>query len=181
MAGIWHTAAMTGLRRSEVCGLQWGDIDLDVGRLSVRRARVVVDGRTITKPPKTVASRRTIDLDAGTVASLKEWRKTQIEERLRAGEAWAAGEWVASDQLGRPTNPEYVSRRLGELAIAAGLPSITVKQLRHSHATALLAAGVHPKIVQERLGHSSIMVTLDIYSSVIPGMQAEAIERRWRR
>lgn len=177
LAGVWHAAAMTGLRRSEVCGLQWPDIDLDGGRLSVKRARVVVDGKTITKPPKTATSRRTINLDAGTVAALREWRKAQLEERLRAGQAWTAGEWVASDQLGRPSNPEYLSRRFGEITASAGLPRITVKQLRHSHATALLAAGIHPKIVQERLGHSSIMVTLDIYSSVVPGMQAEAIDR----
>lgn len=145
LAAIWHTAAMTGLRRSETCGLQWSDIDLETGRLPVRRARVVVDGRTITKPPKTARSRRTVDIDAGTVAALREWRKAQIKERLPAGEAWEPGEWVASDQLGRPINPEYVSRRFGEIADAAGLPPITVKQLRHSHATALLAGGRLPR------------------------------------
>lgn len=177
LAAVWHVAAMTGLRRSETCGLQWADVDLEAGRLSVRRARVVVDGCTITKPPKTARSRRTVDLDAGTVAALKEWRKAQLEERLRAGEAWQAGEWVASDQLGRPTNPEYLSRRFGEIAAGAGLPSITVKQLRHSHATALLAAGESPKVVQERLGHASIQTTLDIYSAVLPNMQRRAIDR----
>lgn len=177
LAAIWRTAAMTGLRRSEICGLQWPDIDLDIGRLSVRRARVVVDGRTVTKPPKTARSRRSVDLDAGTVAALKEWRKAQLEERLRVGEAWAAGEWVSSDQLGRPSNPEYLSRRFGEIAASADLPRITVKQLRHSHATALLAAGESPKVVQERLGHASITTTLDIYSAVLPNMQRQAIDR----
>lgn len=177
LAAIWRTAAMTGLRRSELCGLQWPDVDLDAGRLSVRRARVVVDGRTVTKSPKTARSRRTVDLDAETVAALKEWRKTQIEERLRAGEVWAPGEWVSSDQIGRPSNPEYVSRRFGEIVTAANLPRITVKQLRHSHATALLAAGESPKVVQERLGHASITTTLDIYSAVLPNMQRQAIDR----
>lgn len=177
LAAIWRTAAMTGLRRSEVCGLQWPDLDLDAGRLSVKRARVVVDGRMVTKPPKTASSRRIVDLDAGTVAALREWRKAQLEERLRAGEAWQAGEWVATDQIGRPSNPEYLSRRFGEIAASAGLPPITVKQLRHSHATALLAAGEAPKVVQERLGHSSISVTMDIYASVLPGMQRQAIDR----
>lgn len=109
--------------------------------------------------------------------ALREWRKAQIEERLRAGEAWEAGEWVASDQLGRPINPEYLTRRFQEIAGGVGLPSITVKQLRHSHATALLAAGEAPKVVQERLGHSSISVTMDIYASVLPGMQRQAIDR----
>ncbi len=177
LGGVWHLAAMSGLRRSELCGLQWPDVDLEAGSLSVKRARVVVDGRTVTKPPKTVTSRRSIDLDAGTVSALRAWRKAQLEERLRAGEAWEPGEWVAADQLGRAINPEYVSRRFGEIVEAAGLPPITVKQLRHSHATALLAAGENPKLVQQRLGHSSISVTLDIYASVLPGHQREAIDR----
>lgn len=83
----------------------------------------------------------------------------------------------SSDQIGRPSNPEYVSRRFGEIVTAANLPRITVKQLRHSHATALLAAGESPKVVQERLGHASITTTLDIYSAVLPNMQRQAIDR----
>lgn len=177
LAAMWRTGAMTGLRRSELCALQWGDIDLDHGRLSVRRARVVVDGRIVVKGPKTARSRRSVDLDAGTVAALKEWRRAQLEERLRAGSAWEAGEWVAADEIGAPLNPDWVTRRFHVLADAAGLRRITVKQLRHSHATALLAAGESPKVVQERLGHSSIQVTLDIYTAVLPNMQRDAIER----
>jgi integrase len=177
LAAVWRLAAMTGLRRSETCGLQWGDVDFDGSRPTVRRARVVVDGRTVTKAPKTVRSRRTVDLDAGTVAALREWRRAQLEERLRAGEAWHAGEWVASDEIGRPSNPEYITRRFSEIAWETGLPPITVKQLRHSHATALLVAGESPKVVAERLGHSSISVTLEIYSAVLPTMQKAAIDR----
>lgn len=111
------------------------------------------------------------------MVELKEWRKRQLEERLRAGEAWESGDWVFTDQLGRPVNPDWVGKRFRRLLADTDLPSITMRQLRHTHATALLRAGVHPKVVQERLGHSSIGVTLDIYSSVLPTMQREAVER----
>lgn len=99
-----------------------------------------------------------------------------MEERLRAGEAWHDGQWVVTDELGVPINPEWFSDLFLRRAELAGLPRITLRQLRHSHATALLQAGVHPKVVQERLGHSSIRVTLDVYSSVLPNMQREAVE-----
>lgn len=177
MSALWRAAAMTGLRRSEVCGLQWSDVDLEEGVVLVRRAVVVDRGRPVVKEPKTSRSRRTVDIDQGTVSSLREWRRRQIEERLRAGEAWAAEDWVFTDQLGRRVNPEWVGKRFRKLVERADLTPITMRQLRHSHATALLRAGVHPKVVQERLGHSSIAVTLDTYSSVLPTMQRDAVER----
>lgn len=168
---------MTGLRRSEVCGLQWSDIDLDSDRLSVRRAVVVVGGQPIAKEPKTARSRRSVDLDHGTVATLHEWRRHQLEERLRAGAAWQGGDWVFTNELGQLVNPEWVGKRFRKLVDQEQLPPITMRQLRHSHATALLTAGVHPKIVQERLGHASIAITLDIYSSVLPTMQRNAVDQ----
>jgi integrase len=177
MAALWRTTAMTGLRRSEVCGLQWRDVDLEGGSLSVRRAVVMVRGRPHPKEPKTARSRRRVDLDGGTVSSLKDWRRRQLEDRLRAGEAWRVDDWVFTNELGEPVNPEWVGKRFRRLIAGTDLPTITMRQLRHSHATALLRAGVHPKVVQERLGHASIGVTLDIYSSVLPTMQREAVER----
>ena len=177
LAPLWRTACMTGLRRSELAGLQWGDLDLDAGVLSVKRARTQVDGKPVLKTPKSAASRRMVDLDAETVAVLKRWEVAQLEERLRAGTAWEPGEWVFTDELGAPWRPDGLTRRFVKAAKAAGLPDTDVKGLRHAHATALLRAGVHPKVVQERLGHSSISVTMDIYSSVLPGMQREAVER----
>jgi integrase len=177
MSALWRTAAMTGMRRSEVCGLQWSDIDLDSGSVAVRRAVVVVRGRPRVKEPKTARSRRTVDLDEDTVLRIRDWRKRQLEERLRAGASWSGGDWVFTDQLGRPVNPEWVGKQFRRLIRDLDLSPITMRQLRHSHATALLRAGVHPKVVQERLGHSSIAVTLDTYSSVLPTMQREAVER----
>ena len=96
---------MTGLRRSELCGLSWPDVDLDQATLAVRQAVVVVEGHAHVKAPKAAKSRRSVDLDQGSVAGLKEWRRRQFEERLRAGEAWHGGTWVFTDQLGRPVNP----------------------------------------------------------------------------
>lgn len=159
---LWRIAAMTGLRRSELCALTWPDVDLDQAVLAVRQAVVMVDGHPHLKAPKTAKSRRSVDLDRTSVAVLKQWRRRQLEERLLASEAWHGGDWVFTDQLGKPVNPEWVGKRFRTLVSQSGLPSITVRQLRHSHATALLRAGVHPKVVQERLGHSSIVVTLDI-------------------
>ena len=176
LSPIWRTACMTGLRRSELAGLQWGDLDLERGVLSVKRTRTHVDGKTITKGPKSAASRRTVDLDTVTVAVLKRWKVAQLEERLRAGTVWDAGEWVFTDEIGAPWRPDGLTKTFVKAAKAAGLPDTDIKGLRHAHATALLGAGVHPKVVQERLGHSSISVTMDIYSSVLPGMQREAVE-----
>jgi integrase len=177
LAPAWHVACMTGLRRSELCGLQWSDIDFKTAVLSVRRARTQVDGRPVVKAPKTASSRRAVDLDAGTITALRRWKVAQAEERLRAGTAWEAGDWCFADELGRPWRPDAMTRSFIQAATAAGLPRTDIKGLRHAHATALLRAGVHPKVVQERLGHSSIAVTMDIYSSVLPGMQREAVER----
>jgi integrase len=101
----------------------------------------------------------------------------QLEEQLRAGTAWAGGGWVFTNEIGEPIYFEYVGKRFGRLVARLELPKIRLRQLRHSHATALLAAGVNPKIVQERLGHSSFKVTMAIYSSVLPTMQREAVEK----
>jgi len=174
---LWRVAAMTGLRRSELAGLQWGDIDLDGGVLSVKRARTQVDGKPVVKGPKSKASRRLVDLDAETVAVLRRWKVAQLEDRMRAGAAWAPGEWVFTNEIGEPWRPDALTRVFVERVESLGLPRTDIKGLRHAHATALLRAGVHPKVVQERLGHSSIQVTMDIYSSVLPGMQREAVER----
>lgn len=174
---IWHLACMTGLRRAELAGLQWGDIELDAGVLSVRRSRTLVDGMPVVKAPKSATSRRTIDLDGETVATLRAWKVAQLEERLRAGTAWEPGEWVFTNEIGEPWRPDTLTRALVDIVKALGLPYTDMKGLRHAHATAMLKAGTHPKIVQERLGHASISVTMDIYSSVLPGMQREAVDR----
>lgn len=172
---LWHLACWTGLRREELSGLQWGDIDGDV--LSVRRARVTVRGDVIIKGPKTAASRRTVDLDAETVAVMRHWKAAQAQERLLAGPAWSGDDWVFTNEIGEPYRPDYLTKTLSKTLKRLDLPQTDIKGLRHAHATAMLKDGTHPKIVQERLGHASIKVTLDIYSSVVPGIQKDAIEK----
>lgn len=123
------------------------------------------------------ASRRVVDFDTDTRDALKAWKVAQLEEKLRVGTAWAGGSWLFTNEIGEHYHPEYVGKRFRKLCAGLDLPRITMRQLRHSHATALLAAGTNPKVVQERLGHSSIKVTMDIYASVLPTMQREAVEK----
>jgi integrase len=175
---LWRTAAMTGMRRGEVLALRWSDVDLNAGQLRVRRALVQVDGVPIMQPPKTEASRRTIDLDNVTVATLRQHRKTQLEERLKWGPTYAEAEQlVFSREDGTAYRPDYIYLQFRRISGRLGLPPIPLHGLRHTHATAMLVANVHPRVVQERLGHASIGTTLEIYSAVIPTMQREAADR----
>jgi len=164
--GLWRLAAMTGLRRGELAGLRWGDVDLDAGTLRVTATRVVVGYRVVESEPKTEKSRRTIGLDPATVAALRQHRARQAAERLAAGAAWEGSEHLFADALGHPYHPQRLTQMLAARAKAAGLPAVKLHALRHGHATHALEAGVPMKVVQERLGHSSIAITSDTYSHV---------------
>ena len=131
---LWLLAASTGMRRGELLGLQWPDVDLGRARVAVRRSLVTVGHKVIVSEPKTAKGRRSVALDPATVAGLKAWHKRQ----------------------------------------AADLPVIRLHDLRHTHATLALAAGVHPKVVQERLGHANIAITLDTYSHAVPALEEQA-------
>jgi integrase len=169
-----RTAAMTGLRRSELLGLRWADVDLDAAALMVRQSVQLVDGRIVVGDVKTARSRRRIDLDAGTVAVLRTHRRAQSAERLMVGAGWADHGLVFCAPDGRPLNPDTVSQWFDRTVRRSELPRIRLHDLRHTHATHLLAAGVNVKIVSERLGHASVAFTLDTYGHVMPGQQASA-------
>ncbi|MGQ0849748.1 MAG: site-specific integrase [Actinomycetota bacterium] len=174
---IWMLASSTGMRRSEVLGLRWEDVQLESARLSVRQALVLVENRPVLRPTtKSAAARRSISLDQKTARLLRRWRMTQLEDRMLSGKGYQETGLLATRQDGSWIHPERFSRWFAAHARAAGLPAIRAHDLRHTHATLLLQAGVHPKVVQERLGHSSITVTLDTYSHVIPAMQQDAAE-----
>lgn len=174
---MWRTLAFTGLRRGELVGVRWSDVDLDRRVVSVVQQRAKGGGDVRAGAPKTRRSRRTVDIDAETVDVLKEWRRRQLEdERLPLGPEYDDQGLVFSRPDGSGVHPDVVTKRMRRLVKGAGLPVITPHGLRHTHATLLLSAGVHPKVVQERLGHSSIAVTIDLYSHVMPGMQADAAE-----
>ena len=175
--GAWVLLATTGMRRGEALGLRWKDVDFDAAQLAVVQTLTAVDAKPVFSPPKTVKSRRTIYLDAQTVLVLKEHRKRQREERLAAGEAWdASGDLVFRDELGRLVHPDWFSREFRRLLASTGLPHIRLHDLRHTHATLALKAGVHPKVVSERLGHTTVGITLDLYSHVTPGIARDAAD-----
>jgi integrase len=126
---------------------------------------------------KSTSSKRVVALDARTVAVLRDHRKRQASERLRAGEAWADLDLVFTNELGEPTDADRFTRETKDLAVAAGVPALTLHQAtRHTWATLALQQGVNAKVVQERLGHSSIAITLDRYSHLIDGMDRDAAE-----
>jgi integrase len=170
----YRLIATTGMRRGEALGLRWSDVDLGSGRVTINRALSVVDGELVWSSPKTARSRRTVSLDSETVAMLKSHRARQLEERIAAGDAWEDAGLVFCDQLGAPLHPDRFTRAFGSAARRAGVNQIRLHDLRHTWATLALQAGIHPKVVSERLGHATTGITLDIYSHVQPELDASA-------
>jgi integrase len=163
------------MRRGEAFGVRWQDVDLDAGQLSVRQTLIAPGYKIQFSKPKTAKGNRSIALDPATVAALRAYRKQQIEERFALGPDYAeSGDLVFTELDGSPVNPVRFSKQFEREVKAAGLPHIPLHGLRHTWATVALSAGVHPKIVSERLGHSTISLTLDVYSDVLPGLQEEA-------
>ena len=177
LAALWRLAATTGIRRGELAGLRWRDVDLDRGRVTVVQQRAKGGGTVSMGPTKTRRSRRLVAIDAVTVAALRAHRKAQLEERLLLGRGYHDEDIVFCRIDGQAFHPDRLSQQFKTLVGAAGLPWITLHGLRHTHATLMLQAGVHPKVVQERLGHASIAITLDTYSHAIPAMQEDAAHR----
>lgn len=163
---LWLLAATTGLRRGELAGLRWCDLDLDRRQLRVVENRVIASHRQVTGSPKSERSRRTIGIDSTTVAALRTWRKCQAEERLVMGAGWRDNPQVFTEPTGEPVHPQRVTRRFNAHVIAAGLPAIRLHDVRHSYATAALAAGERVEVVSRRLGHANVSVTMNIYAHV---------------
>lgn len=171
LSACWRFLAMTGCRRGEALGLRWRDLDLDRGRATI--AQTVAANRLVSET-KTDRSRRTIALDPVTVAMLRQHREAQVEERDALGGSLDPDDLVFCREDGAPIWPRSLTRRFASFVETAGLPTIRLHDLRHTHATLALQAGVHPKVVQERLGHAAISITLDIYSHSIPALQGDA-------
>lgn len=170
----YYLAANTGMRRGEVLGLRWSDVDLDARRLSVNQAVTSVAYAVQVADVKTGSSRRTIDLDTRTVAVLRSWRKRQLEERLALGGTFEDQGLVFARPEGPPIHPDFFSQTFNRMLARSGLPVIRLHDLRHSHASLLLKSGVPVKVVSERLGHATPAFTMTVYQHVLPGMQAEA-------
>jgi integrase len=168
-------AVLCGLRRGEIAALKWRNVDLDAGRLTVVESAEQTRMRIRYKTPKTG---RTVTLSAMIIAELRAHRLSHAQELLRVGIRQTEDGFVVAQADGAPLRPHSLGQEwVRFLARTPTLPRIRFHDLRHAHATHMLAAGIHPKVASERLGHSKIGITLDLYSHVIPGMQEDAVAR----
>jgi integrase len=171
---LWLTLITTGLRRGEALGLRWQDVDLQAHTLAIRQTRVLYGYQPLLSTPKTRKGKRLVALDPATAACLEglhEQRQAGSGADANAGES---ADLVFLDEHGQPIHPERATTLFGKAAKAARVPRIRLHDLRHTHATLALSAGVHPKIVSERLGHANIGITLDTYSHCLPALSEEA-------
>lgn len=174
---LFYTALFTGMRRSELLALRWCDIDFVFSQIYVNRSlHQLKDGSYVFTAPKSEKSRRTIALPPSAYLALSEHREAKEAEALLLGKL-ITDTGLAFSTLGKPLRPNTVSRAWVMLAAKAGVKVIRLHDTRHTHASLMLKQGIHPKIVQERLGHSTIAITLDTYSHVAPGLQEVAAKR----
>ncbi|NQT73585.1 MAG: site-specific integrase [Chloroflexi bacterium] len=174
---VFFLAIYTGLRKGELLGLRWRDVDLSKATISVNQTAIRIKGNgVVISEPKTAYSRRMISLPASAtrlLIDLKLKRKSECESHNLE---WDESSLVLCNSVGEPLSPDTVTHTFSRALESAGLPHMRFHDLRHTHATLMLKEGVHPKVVSERLGHASINITLDIYSHVLPGMQEMAAE-----
>ena len=173
---LFHLIAFRGLRRGEACGQQWTDTDLGAEHLTVTTQLVQRGWKVEESAPKTDSGERVVALDSETVKVLKKHRKRQMQERLTWGEAYVDTGRVFTQENGEWLHPAWVTDQFRRLAAEAGLPPIRLHDLRHGAATLALAASAEMKVVQEMLGHSSITITSDTYTSVLPEVARKAAE-----
>jgi len=167
-------AVTTGMRRGELLGLRWKDVDLAKASLSVRQSLDQTKAGLAFKQPKTAKGRRTIALPSLAVEGLRAHKTDQAKIRLMMGAGFSDQGLVFCNPDGSPYPPDSLTATFRSLCRRTGFTGVRLHDLRHTHATQLLRQGVHPKIVSERLGHATVSITLDIYSHVLPGMQEDA-------
>ena len=176
LAALFWVAAATGMRRGEVIGLRWADVDFDAATVSVRQSITQAGGELRVGAPKTKRGERVVPIDARSMEILRRHRVAQAHSRLAVGAAWTDLDLVFTRADGTPVRPDDVTRRFAQLVRSAGLPIIRLHDLRHTHASHALAAGVPVKVVSDRLGHSSTIITENIYQHVMPKVAADAAE-----
>jgi integrase len=177
LEALYWLALTTGLRRGELLGLKWEDIDLERTTLSVRRSLGRAKGGIVIDAPKTVQGRRTVRLCAPAIAQLRSHHKRQLETRLMNGPDWRDEGWVFTTGIGTTVDPRDIGRDFRSILSKGKLSRIRFHDLRHSAATIAFSQNIHPKVVSEMLGHSKISVTLDLYTHSLPNLQAEAAEK----
>lgn len=172
----WRLLATTGMRRGELLGLRWRDLDLDRGRASISQSLVSVAYALRFGPPKSDRSRRAITLDGETVTALRDHRRAQARERLALGAGYGDGNLVFCREDGEPIHPDRFTKVFRRHVADAGLPRIRLHDVRHTYASLALQSGAHPKVVSERLGHANVSITLDTYSHVVPSLESDLAE-----
>jgi integrase len=172
----WQFIATTGCRRGEAIGLRWSDVDLERGTAVVRQTVGIIDGQIVVGDLPKSNKPRTIHLAGATVDALKTWRKRRLQEQLALGLRDADG-LVFPTELGEVQDPDSFAKVFERRRARHGLPKLSIHGLRHTWATLALEAGVHPKVVQEQLGHHSVSFTLDRYSHVTPVMANDGVEK----
>ena len=175
---VFFVLIYTGLRRSEVLALHWSDVDLDRCTLNVVAGLHRLPGQgLVLLPTKTSRSRRQVPITEEVVDVLHQVRGEQTLQRITLGSAWNDSGFVFTKPDGGPLDPERVTKGFAKTAKEAGFNGIRLHDLRHSHASLMLKAGVGPKEISERLGHASISITMDVYAHLLPGMGAEAAKK----
>ena len=175
---LFYLALFTGMRRSELLGLRWTDVDLDQSQVSVTRGlHHLRDGSTSFRAPKTSKGRRQVPLPPSATVVLRKHHESCESDAVLTGRNLQDTDLVFSKPDGAPLLPDTVTHAWLKLARRCGLRGVRLHDARHTHASLMLKAGIHPKVVQERLGHANIQATLDTYSHVTPGLQAAAAKR----
>jgi integrase len=169
-------AVLCGMRRGEVAALRWKNVDLDAGQLAILESAEQIGSKVRYKAPKS-GKGRTLALSASLVEEMRAHRLRQAEELLKIGVRLSDKTFVVAQADGTPLQPDTLTQDWFRKLAGTSLPRIRFHDLRHAHATHMLSSGVHPKVASERLGHSKIGITLDLYSHVLPGMEADAAER----
>jgi integrase len=175
LEALWVLAVHTGMRQGELLALKWTDVDFEAGKVSVRRTLTRESGHFKLAEPKTKKSRRTIKLTSAAAEALRKHLSHQMQDIDRLGDLYRDRGLVFTSSSGAPLNPSNIrNRNLRRLLLKAELPEIRFHDLRHTCATLLLSKNVHPKIVQEMLGHANVAITRDTYSHVLPGIGDQA-------
>jgi integrase len=182
---VYHVAVLTGLRRAELCGLRWTEVDLDKGELRVFRTLQRITGMGLVEgEPKSERSRRTFALSQLAGDVLRQVRVKQMERQLALGESWQGDGHVFTGANGRPIDGDRLTRDFGRIVQRSGLKKLTLHGLRHTFVALLIAGGVHPRTIADMVGHSSSSFTLDVYGHLMRGVQEEAasaIDRQMAR
>ena len=175
---IFHTLIWTGIRRSELLGLQWNNLDLDMALMTIRRSLVrLQNGIYVTDEPKTSSGTRSLDLAPSTCLILKQHLAGQEQDVELLGLPSSQGNFVFGHPDGTPRTPSTVTQQFRRIASRAGLSGVRLHDLRHTHASLMLQQGTDIKTISTRLGDSSVAFTMDTYAHLLPGMQKAAMEK----